>query len=65
MRKHLKSRIPAFNVMRRNEAVATDTIFLDTPAVDDGSRCTQIFVGRESLVTDIYGMKADKESLNL
>jgi hypothetical protein len=64
MRKHCKSRFPAFNVSRRNEPVATDTIYSDTPAIDDGSKCTQIFVGRESLVTDIYGMKSDKEFVN-
>ena len=28
MRKHFKSRFPAFNIPCRNEAVATDTIFL-------------------------------------
>ncbi len=30
----------------------------------DGSTCAQIFVGRESLVTDVYGMKTDKEFIN-
>ena len=33
MKKHLKSRNPAFNIPRRHEAVATDTVFSDTPAV--------------------------------
>jgi hypothetical protein len=60
MRKHYKSRFLAFNVMRRNEAVSTDTVYSDTAAADDGSRCAQLFVGGESLVTDIYGMKPDK-----
>lgn len=64
MRKHFKSRFPAFNVMRRSESVATDTIFSDTPAIDDGSKCAQFFVGRDSLVCDIYGMKTDKEFVN-
>ena len=35
--KHFKSRNPVFNIPRCSEAVATDTIFSDTPAVDDGS----------------------------
>jgi hypothetical protein len=61
MRKHYKSRFPAFNVIRRSEPVATDTIYADTPAIDNGSKCAQIFVGRDTLVTDIYGMKTDKE----
>ena len=38
IKKHFKSRNPVFNIPRRSEAVATDTIFSDTPAVDDGSR---------------------------
>jgi hypothetical protein len=61
MRKHFKSRFPAFNVMRRNEPVATDTVYSDTSAVDDGAKCAQLFVGRDTLVTDIYGMKSGNE----
>ena len=64
MRKHFKSRFPSLNVARRNEAVATDTIFSDTAAIDDGSKCAQFFVGRESLVCDIYGMKSEKQFVN-
>jgi hypothetical protein len=52
MRKHYKSRFPAFNVVRRSEPVATDTIFSEVSAIDDGSLCAQIFVGRHTLVTD-------------
>jgi hypothetical protein len=59
LRKHFKSRFPALNVHRRNEPVATDTIFSATPAVDNGLTCAQIFVGTESLVTDAYGIKSD------
>jgi hypothetical protein len=64
MRRHLKSRFPALNVQRRNEPVATDTVYSDTPAVDDGSTSAQIFIGRESFVADCYGMKSDKEFVN-
>ncbi|EEC44015.1 predicted protein [Phaeodactylum tricornutum CCAP 1055/1] len=64
LRKHFKSRFPALNVHRRNEAVATDTIWSDTPAVDNGAKFAQLFVGRRSLVTDIYPMKTDKEFVN-
>ena len=39
--KSTKSRNPVFNIPRRSEAVATDTIFSDTPAVDDGSTMVQ------------------------
>jgi hypothetical protein len=53
------------NVQRRPEAVATDTVFSDTPAVDSGDMAAQIFVGVESLVTDAEGMKySDKQFLN-
>jgi hypothetical protein len=48
-------------VKRRNEAVATDTIFSDTPAVDSGAKAAQLFVGRTPLVVYIYGIKTDKE----
>ena len=33
MKKHLKSRNPALNVPRRHKAVATDTVYSDTPAI--------------------------------
>ena len=36
MQRHWKSCFPGANVPRRNETVATDTIFSDTPAWDDG-----------------------------
>ena len=48
MRKHFKSRFPAVNIPHRNEAVATDTIFSDTPAIDSGVTMAQIFVGEDS-----------------
>ena len=38
----LKSANPALNIPRRNEAVATDTVFSNTPAIDNGSTCAQI-----------------------
>jgi hypothetical protein len=60
IKQHWKSRFPACNVKRRNEAVATDTVFSDTPAVDSGVKAAQIFVGRDSLVVDFYGVKTDK-----
>ena len=44
VRKHKKSRNPALNIPRRHEAVATDTVFSDTPAVDSGVKQAQVFV---------------------
>ena len=64
MKKHLKSRNPALNITRRHEAVATDTVFSDTPAVESGVRQAQLFVGKESLVSDIYPMRSGKQFIN-
>ena len=63
-KKHFKSRNPVFNIPRRSEAVATDTIFSDTPAVDDGSTMAQFFCGRDTLVCDAYGIKSTKQFIN-
>ena len=62
--KHIKSRIPALNIPRRHEAVATDTVFSDTPAVDSGVKQAQLFVGRDSLVADAYPMKSGEKVVN-
>ena len=64
MRKHFKSRFPAFNISRRSEEVATDTIFSDTPAIDSGVTMAQIFVGKRTLVTDVYPLKSQKQFVN-
>ena len=64
MEKHLKSRNPAFKIPRRHEAVATDTVFSDTPAVDRGVLQAQVFVGRDTLVADAYPMKSGKQFVN-
>ena len=63
MRKHFKTRFPAANVPRWDETVATDTIFSDIPAHDDGikghggTEMAQLFTGVNSLVTDVFPMK--------
>ena len=64
MRRHLKSRNPAFSVPCRHEAVATDTVYSDTPAVDSGVKQAKVFVGMESLVSDIYPMRSGKQFIN-
>ena len=64
MRKHLKSRFPVFNIPRQSEGVATDTIFSDTPAIDSGVTIAQIFVGKRTLVTDVYPLKSQKQFVN-
>ena len=64
LKKHFKARNPILNLPRRHEPVATDSIFSDTPAVDHGGKVAQIFVGRDTLVTDIYGIKSTKQFVN-
>ena len=64
MKRHLKSRNPELNIHRRHEPVATDTIFSDTSAVDSGVKQAQVFVGRDSLVADVYPMKSGKQFVN-
>ena len=64
IKKHFKSRNPVFSIPRCSEAVATDTIFSDTPAVDDGSTMAQFFCGHDTLVCDAYGIKSTKQFIN-
>ena len=64
MRKHFKSRFLAFNIPCRNEAVSTDTIYSDTPAIDSGVTMAQSFVGKDSLVSDVYPMHSSKQFVN-
>ena len=64
IKKHFKSCNPVFNIPRRSEAVATDTMFSDTPAVDDGSTMAQFFCGQDTLVCDAYDIKSTKQFIN-
>ena len=64
IKKHFKSRNPVFNIPRCSGAVATDTIFSDTPAVDDGSTMVQFLCGCDTLVCDAYGIKSTKQFIN-
>ena len=64
LEKHFKSINPVFNIPRRNEHVATDTIFSDTPAINDGSTMAQFFVGKDTMVCDAYGIKGQKQFIN-
>jgi hypothetical protein len=64
LKQHRRSWIPDCNVRRRNEPVVTDPDFSDTPAVDNGVTTAQVFVGQESLVANVYGLKTDKEFVN-
>jgi hypothetical protein len=52
------------NVTRRNEAVTCDIVYSDTPAINDGSTAAVLFVGLDTQVTDVYGIKTDKQFVN-
>ena len=64
MKRHLKSRNPVLNVPRSHEAVATNTVYSDTPAIDSGVKLAQLFVRKDSLVSDIYPMRSHKQFVN-
>ena len=49
---------------RRHEAIATDTVYSDTPAVDSLVKQEQLFVGKDSLVSDIYPIRSGKQFVN-
>ena len=64
LKKRYKSPNPALNTPKRDEPVATDQIFSDTPAVDSGVTTAQLFVGCDSVVADAYPMKSGKQFVN-
>ena len=65
LKKHYKSPFPALNVHRREEAIATDTVYSDVPAVDSGVTIAQLFVGLTSTVCDVYPLKTEKAFVNV
>ena len=60
MRMHFKSRFPALNVRRLREVFATDTFFSSEKALG-GYTCAQLYVGKSSTFTEIYGMKHEHQ----
>ena len=56
LKRYFKTPFPAANIPRHDEPVATDTVYSDVPAVDNGSTVAQFFVGTKSLVTDVFPM---------
>ena len=60
-----KSPFPACIVHCRNEPVATDTVYSDTPAIDSGITTAKFFAGTESLVCDVYPMQTYKQFVHV
>jgi hypothetical protein len=48
----------------RDEPVATDTIYSDTPVIDCGFTSAQLFVGTKTHTADVYPIKSDKQFVN-
>ena len=61
----MKSPNPAHNVLRRNEPVATDTIFAEVPAIcTNGQTMAQLYIGCKSLLAVAYGMTNESQMVN-
>jgi hypothetical protein len=45
----------------RDEPVATDTIYSDTPVIDCGITSAQLFVGTKTHTADVYPIKSNKQ----
>ena len=64
LKKHYKSIFPALNAKHRDEPVATDTVYSDTPGIDNGYKQAHKFVGTKTMFTDVYGTKTYSQFVN-
>ena len=64
LKKRFKAPKPALNILRRDKYVATDQILSNTPAVHSGVTTAQLFIGCDTLVSDVYPMKSGKNFVN-
>ena len=56
---------PADNALRRNKAVATDSVKASVPAIDTGGvKQAQFYIGRASHVADAFRTPSEKEFVN-
>ena len=56
LRQQIKSPNPVLNIPRRCESVATDQIYSSTPAIKDGTRIAQFFIGTISMFRAVYSL---------
>lgn len=61
LHKHYEAPFPALKSHCQDEPVATDAVYCNTPAINDGAASAQIFVGTRTFLTDVYGMKSDEQ----
>ena len=64
IKSHYKSPHPALNIPRRDEDLASDTIFSDTPAVDGGQTMAQAYIGCTTHSYHVYPMQREKDFLH-
>jgi hypothetical protein len=55
---------PVPNVVCCNEVVDCDIVYSNVPAIDDGSTVAVDFVGTDTQVSDVYGIKTYKQFIN-
>ena len=55
---------PTLNIPRHDEDVSSDTFYGPVPAIDNNFTMAQIFVGHSTLVTDVHGIKTEKQFVN-
>ena len=59
MKETYRSPFPKLNVKERNEPVASEIVYCDTSAIDDGSKCAHALTGIKTLVSDVHVMKSN------
>jgi hemerythrin superfamily protein len=59
-----KSPNTALNIYHHQENVACDVVYSDGPAISNRSIAGVNFVGVNTQVTDVYGIKTDKQFVN-
>jgi hypothetical protein len=64
LKKTFNSPNPALNVLHHDEAIACDIVHADVPDIDDGSISAVLFVGKDTQVTDVHGIKSNKQFVN-
>ena len=60
MRQHFKSRFPGLRARRLNKDVSTDTFFANEKA-HNGETIVQLFCGKTSRLTNVFGMTSESQ----
>ena len=61
IKNYYKLTFTAMDLHHHDESVANDTIYSDITAIGDGSKYSQLFVGKNSPVLNIYGMQTNNQ----